>query len=142
MKTIIKVFIFLVFLVFLDCAYAEVIIICNKDVPANSLTFSEISKIFHCEKLFWNNGKPAIVVIQKDKDIHKDFTKIYLKKTSFQYMNYFKKLIFTGKGQPPRSFAKEDELIDFVAKTSGCIGYISSESYEENENIKIIDVTK
>ena len=34
--------------------------------------------------------------------------------------------MFTGKGNPPKSFDTEEALIDYVAKTSGTIGYVST----------------
>jgi ABC-type phosphate transport system substrate-binding protein len=39
--------------------------------------------------------------------------------------NYFRTLVFTGKGSPPKSFATTDEIIQYVANTEGAIGYVS-----------------
>jgi hypothetical protein len=35
-------------------------------------------------------------------------------------------MVFTGKGIPPKSFASETDLVDFVASTPGSVGFVSS----------------
>jgi len=40
--------------------------------------------------------------------------------------NYFKTLVFTGKGSMPKSFPSDAEIIKYVAKTPGAIGYVSA----------------
>jgi hypothetical protein len=34
--------------------------------------------------------------------------------------------VFTGKGSMPKSFASDAEILKYVAKTPGAIGYVSA----------------
>jgi hypothetical protein len=56
-------------------------------------------------------------------------------------MNYWRKMIFTGKGVMPISFDQETEAIDYIGRTEGAIGYVASAALvDNNENIKIISL--
>jgi ABC-type phosphate transport system substrate-binding protein len=46
-----------------------------------------------------------------------------LGKSTSQFSTGWKKLVFTGKGSMPEQVGSEDELVAFVAKTPGSIGY-------------------
>jgi len=124
---------------FTPIAFAEnVIIICHPDVPENSLNKNDIKNIFLGKKTEWGDNKKIIFVVLKENETHETFLKEYVEKTSFQYLNYWKKQVFTGKGKPPKSFDTENELIDYVANTEGAIGYVSAGI--EKKNVKVISV--
>ena len=43
-----------------------------------------------------------------------------------RFVTYWRQMVFTGKGMPPKSFASESDLVDFVARTPGSVGYVST----------------
>jgi ABC-type phosphate transport system substrate-binding protein len=47
-------------------------------------------------------------------------------------------MVFTGKGQKPKAFKTDEELIQFVSETSGAIGYVSADV--TIKNVKTITV--
>lgn len=101
----------------------EMYVITNKAVPDSSLSQAELKNIFLGKKVRWADNQRIDCVAQKDTPCHESFLQNYVQKNPFQFNNYWKKQIFTGKGQPPRTFATEQELIDYVSRTSGAIGY-------------------
>ncbi len=103
----------------------DVIIIANKSVHESSLSSKEIKNIFLGRKTQWSNNKKIIFVTLKGVEVHGIFLKEYTGKTPFQYINYWRKQVFTGKGRPPKSFKTESSLVDYVANTEGAIGYVS-----------------
>ena len=107
---------------------ADVVIVCNKNVPEDSLSKGEVKNIFLGKKTRWRNDEKIIFVISEASEAHKTFLKEYIGKNAFQYANYWKKQVFTGKGKPPKSFGTEESLLDYVSDTEGAIGYLPSEA--------------
>ncbi len=117
----------------------DIIVIGNKDVPVSSLSTEEIRSIFLGEKVKWDNTRKITFAILKTT-AHEDFLSKYIGSTDSQYHNYWRKMVFTGKSRSPISFKTAAELLEYVAKTSGAIGYIPSEAY--NNKVKIISLKK
>jgi len=118
-------------------SFAEVLIIANKNVSQDSISKEEVKQIFLGKTVKWADKSKILFVILK-KDVHKDFLKEYIKRSSSQYKNYWKKMVFTGKGRKPTAFETEKELVRYVAETEGAIGYISTGT--EMMNVKTINV--
>ena len=106
----------------------EIAIVGNKDLTVDSLSKKDLKSIFLGKKTQWDNGKKIIFVILKTGDVHESFLKQFIGKSVSQYANFWKKMVFTGKGKKPKSFQTEDELVAFVGNTSGAVGYILSGS--------------
>lgn len=115
----------------------NILIIGNWDLPVDALSRDEIKSIFLGEKIMWDNGKKITFVILKTK-MHEVFLKEFIGNTESQYRNYWRKLVFTGKSRSPRSFESEEDMIEYIANSSGAIGYIPSEAY--TDKVKIISV--
>ena len=57
---------------------------------------------------------------------HDEFLKDVVGKSAPALKNHLKTLVFTGKGSMPKSFASEADIVKYVAKTPGAIGYVSA----------------
>ncbi|RLC09926.1 MAG: hypothetical protein DRI57_21225 [Deltaproteobacteria bacterium] len=127
---------------FSSAAYADVIIIANKDVPENTLSRKEIKEIFFGKRVQWSDHRKIHVTTLKDTVIHKMFLKQYLNKSHAKWKSYWKRMIFTGRGVPPKSVRTEAELIEYIAETKGAVGYVSSEGIPDDSEtiVKIIKV--
>ena len=111
------------------------VIIVNNSV-SDSVDASTAQKIYLGKKSKWDNGASITAVTLSGGGVHDAFLDQYIKKTSAQFDTYWKQMIFSGKGVPPKSFASEKELIDFVSQTAGAIGYVDSTT--PMENVKVI----
>lgn len=101
------------------------LVISNNGVKDAKLLKDDVANIFLGKKsTFSDKSKIVFVTLAKGKT-HENFLKTYLSKTPSQFANYWKKQVFTGKAKAPKAFKTEKELVDFVAKTKGAIGYIS-----------------
>jgi ABC-type phosphate transport system substrate-binding protein len=98
-------------------------VIANMDVQDSALSRTDIQNIYLGKKTKWGNNQGINFTALGGGSCHEAFVKEYVGRTDFQFQNYWKKQIFTGNGQPPRSFNSEAELIDYVSRTSGAIGY-------------------
>lgn len=116
----------------------DVMFIGNPSVPASELSSNDIKNIFLGSKITWSDGSEVIFVIQKKSTCHKLFLEKYIGKTPGQFSDYWRKLIFTGKGLAPLEKDSDQEIIKFVSQTEGAIGYVSPDS--GRDNVKIISV--
>jgi ABC-type phosphate transport system substrate-binding protein len=138
------IFIFLFFvgiaLTFPCAASTEeaVVIIANENVPTSSLSIHEIRNIFLSKKTRWRGSSRIKFVVLNGGDVHNDFLKSYLGKTKSQYDNYYKNLVFEGKGKAPRAFSTEAEVVSYVSSTEGAIGYVSSGTNTQSAKIVIV----
>ena len=137
MKTIFMCICFSSFLILgnLGAAFAEVLIIANKDVMETTLTKEDIKEIFLGKKVQWKDKSKIRFVILKGGDLHSEFLKTYLQRSSSQYLNHWRKMLFTGRAEPPKKFNTSAELITYVTETSGAIGYMNARNGAINVNI-------
>lgn len=116
----------------------DIIVIGNKSVAESKLAKSDIKKIYLGTKTTWSDKKKIVFVTQDNTSVSEPFLKTYVKKSVSQFSSYWKSKVFTGQGTPPKSFASDEELVQFVAQTEGAIGYVSSN--EGLDNVKILTV--
>lgn len=107
-----------------DKAQSETIyIFANKNVTDSSLSQADIQNIYLGKKDKWDNNQGINFTALSQGDCYETFIRQLVGRTPFQFQNYWKKQIFTGKGQPPRGFDAHDELVDYVSRTPGAIGF-------------------
>jgi ABC-type phosphate transport system substrate-binding protein len=97
--------------------------------PSNAavLTQDDINKIFTGRAKSFTDGKAAEPVnLAEAVAVRADFDQKALGRSSSQMKAYWSKLVFTGKGTPPKELASEQEVIDAVAKNPAAIGYVSA----------------
>ena len=116
---------------------AQVLIIANKSVPQESIDKKDVQKIFLGKMVKWPDNSSIYFGTCKT-DAHQEFLKLYLHRSSSQFRNYWRKMVFTGKGRKPKAFQSDEELVRFVSETKGAIGYVSAEA--ELKNVKTIGV--
>lgn len=104
----------------------DVYVFTNKSVPDKALSAAELKNIFLGKKVRWADNQRVDCVMLRDSACQESFLNQHIRKTSFQFNNYWKKQIFTGKGRPPRAFDSQQALVDYVSQTSGAIGFSCS----------------
>jgi hypothetical protein len=105
---------------------AEVKLIANASVTASAVTADELKSVFLATKTSLSDGSRVEPVLQKSGPAHVAFLKEYVGKSEAALETYYRSLVFTGKGSMPVSLASDAEVVAFVAKTKGAIGYVSS----------------
>lgn len=100
------------------------VLIVNPDVQSN-VEVADIQRIYLNRKKKWSSGNGIIFATLADGPVHRIFLEHFVGKSSAQFSTYWKRVIFTGKGTPPKTFQTEKELVYFVAHTPGAIGYVS-----------------
>ena len=122
-----KLFLFLI-MCFLPCVFAQaqdVVLVVHQDSSIETISRADLRNIFFGKKTEWNNGEEVRPIMLKPGALHSAFLKFYLKRTNTQFNIYWKRMIFSGKGVPPKSFKTEDEMLAFIKENKGMIGYVS-----------------
>jgi ABC-type phosphate transport system substrate-binding protein len=118
-------------------AFADVMVIANKNLSQNSLSNYEIKEISLGKIVKWPDNTP-VRFVTLEGDVHREFLKTYIKRSTSQYKNHWRKMVFTGKGCKPKCFKTENELIQYVSQTDGAIGYIGRRTGARN--VKVLQV--
>ena len=113
-------------------------VIANPSVKASSVSADELKSVFLQEKTSLNDGSHVEPVLEKGGSVHEAFLKEYLDKSDDALQRYYRSLVFTGKGSMPKTVASDAEVIAYVAKTKGAIGYVSAGA--SADGVKTLDV--
>jgi len=118
---------------------ATVVLVANANVPVTQLTQNEVKNIFLI-KIKTVQGVRVRPIMLKTNDLTALFLKENVKKTPSQFSNYYKKMIFTGRGRPPKRIVSEQDMLSYVNRTNGAIGYVSQDAV--TDSVKIIQVVE
>ncbi len=125
----------------LCCVYASaspVKIIANPSVKADSISPDEIRSVFLAERHSLHDGSHVEPVFEKSGPTHEAFLREFLGEDSESLQNYYGALVFTGKSAMPRSFNSDAEVLAYVVKTRGAIGYVSPSASTEGAKVLAI----
>lgn len=106
--------------------WAGEVVVANKSVPAESLERATLADIYLGKKSRWDNGSAIRVAMLKGGSTHETFVREIVGTTPSQLKDFWKEVVFTGTGTPPKILGTEADLVEFVASTSGAIGYVDS----------------
>jgi hypothetical protein len=116
---------------------ADVKVIANNSVTANSVSSGDLQAVFLLDKDSLS-GSHVEPVLEKGGPAHEAFLKEYLGKSDSALQAFYRSLVFTGKGTMPKSVASDAEVVAYVSKTKGAIGYVSSAA--TTEGVKTLEV--
>lgn len=105
----------------------NVVIIAHTSVT-DPVTKETLKQIFLGRQTRWRDDTKVTFVVLEESPVYEVFLRDYIEKTIFQYTNYWKKQVFTGKGRMPKAFATSAEVIEFVAATEGAISFVSPQA--------------
>jgi ABC-type phosphate transport system substrate-binding protein len=119
-------------------ALAELVVVVNP-ANANALDAKVVQRIFLGKDKKFADGNETIAVNQTaDTQLRQDFDQAVLGRSSSQVSAYWSKLVFTGKGIPPKEVANDAEVIDLVSKNPSVIGYVNKASV--TDAVKIVEM--
>lgn len=108
-------------------ASAGVAIIAHPSTGTSTLTVEQVSQIFMGRAKALPDGSLVTPVdLAEGAPARVQFVERVLGKNEQQLRSYWSRMIFTGKGQPPRSVATAAEVLRMVANTPGTVGYVDT----------------
>jgi hypothetical protein len=103
---------------------AEIKVVANPSVKAAQISTDALKRIFLARDTSLEGGHVE-PVFEKGGATHEAFLKQYLGKTDAALSIYYRSLVFTGKAFMPKMLGSDAEVLDYVAKTRGAIGYVN-----------------
>ncbi len=127
MRKYINLLIAVATLVIGSAAYAGIAVIVHPSAGIDALSADDIARIFLGKTKKFPNGQEAIPINQNEgSPVREKFNQAILKKTPSQYKAYWSRLVFTGKGTPPKDSGTDADVKALVAANPNVIGYVDS----------------
>jgi ABC-type phosphate transport system substrate-binding protein len=129
---------FLVFAVAAGSSFAQSFkVIVNSSNPVSSLSKKEASDYFLKKKAKWPNGNPVIPVdLSSGSSVREAFSQHVHGKSTSAVRNFWQQAAFSGAGTAPSEKASDNDVIEFIKKTPGAIGYVSAGA--NTSNVKVL----
>ena len=114
-----------------SAAYADVAVIVSANNANATIDADTLSRIFLGKTSNFPDGNQAIPVDQTEGSAAREsFNDKVLGKNSSQLKAYWSRLIFTGKGTPPKESGGDADVKALVANNPNTIGYIDSSAVD------------
>jgi ABC-type phosphate transport system substrate-binding protein len=118
-------------------AFAEVVPVVSAKSPVSALTKNQVVDIFLGKASRFPDGTPAVPIdLAEGSSTRDEFYARFAGKSPAQLTAHWSKIIFTGRGQPPREVATGAELKKRLASTPGAIGYL--EHGEVDASVQVV----
>ena len=117
---------------------ADVVVVVHPNNDA-ALDKKAVQRIFLGKEKKFSNGKEVLPVNQAPSSSARDsFDTDTLGRSSTQIAAYWSKLVFTGKGIPPKELDNDAAVLAIVADNLNAIGYVDSASV--SDAVKVISL--
>ena len=130
---------FMLVAVIAACA-GDVKIVANPSLTAGSISIAELRSVFLLQRRTLKDGSSVEPVLGKNGGTTDAFMKRFLNRDSEEVHTYYQGLVFTGKGSMPKQLSSDAEVVAYVARTRGAIGYVSSDT--DTGQVKVLAVAE
>jgi len=119
-----------------DTVMADVVAVVSSTSAITALSKAQVADIFLGKVNRFPNGALAVPIDQAEgSPAREEFYVLYAGKSSAQVMSYWAKIIFTGRGQPPKAAASSIEVRKLLAANPQAIGYIERSAVDGSVKI-------
>jgi ABC-type phosphate transport system substrate-binding protein len=112
-------------------ALAELVIVVNPQNPASRMTSAQASQFFLGGSVMFTPLEQA-----DGSAIRSEFYKKVLEKEPSQVQAIWAKIVFTGKGKPPKEYKSSVEVKKAINENVNAIGYIEKSAVDDS--VKVI----
>jgi hypothetical protein len=125
------------FLLTTNARAGDVKVIANNGVTISSISAEELNGVFLMTKTSLGGGHVEPVLAQGGA-AHEAFLKEYVHKTAQALQTYYRAQLFAGNGSMPKVLNSDAEVVGYVAKTKGAIGYVAASA--STDGVKTLEV--
>jgi ABC-type phosphate transport system substrate-binding protein len=113
-------------------AMADVVAVVSAKSAVTTLSKSQITDIFLGKTTRFPDGSPAVPIDQSEGTLARDeFYSAFTGESAAQLKAHWSKIIFTGRGQPPKTVPNSVAMRKLVAENPAAIGYIDASLMDE-----------
>lgn len=119
-------------------ASSDVKVIANPSVTTDFISAGELKRIYLLQAKKLKDGSVVEPVLQKRGAVHDTFCRQFLDRDGEEIRTYYHGVVFTGKGSMPREVNSDEEMVSYVQRTRGAIGYVSGGA--NTDGVKVLAV--
>jgi ABC-type phosphate transport system substrate-binding protein len=121
-------------------AMADVVVVVSSKSAVTTLSKNQISDIFLGKTARFPDGSPAVPIDRTEGEAVRDeFYSKFTGKSAEQITAYWSRIIFTGRGQPPKEVANSVAIKKLILGNPAAIGYIETNLLDDT--IRAVKVT-
>ncbi len=114
-------------------------VVTHVDNPLETITRSELARIFLKQQSTWPDGSRCIPIDQRgDSKIRREFSKLVLQRSVYDVKRYWMQETMTGNAKPPVSLESAATVKKYLQKIEGAVAYIYLD--EVDESVRILAV--
>ncbi len=117
-------------------SHGEIMVVVH---PSNAAMFDKgsIQRIYLGKTRAFPGGEEALPLSLRETSVTSaNFTRNVLAKTPKQLKSYWAKMVFTGKGTPPKQMDNSKQIIDLVSNNPNFIGFVKEGT--DNGGVKVV----
>jgi ABC-type phosphate transport system substrate-binding protein len=115
-------------------ADTDVVVIAHPSVPV--LDISTVYRLYTGRAIEVAGNPVTVVNAAPGSSLRDRFLNVYLQQNDEKYRAYWTVRRHIGKGVPPREFKSAAEVLEFVQRTPGAIGYV--EAGEVKAGVRVV----
>lgn len=119
-------------------AGSDIKVIASSSVTADVISAGELKRIYLLQTRKLKDGSVVEPVLQKRGAVHDAFSRQFLERDGEEIRTYYHAVVFTGKGSMPREVNSDSEMVSYIARTRGAIGYVSGGA--NTDGVKVLAV--
>jgi len=119
-------------------APAEVVVVVSKNSPIESLSRQEINNIFLGNTATLPKVGKIVPFDRGDEKLRSEFYQDFTGRDLPQIKSHWAKIIFTGRGYPPKTVNSIDELKDALQRNPNAISYVTADKIDDS--LKVLSV--
>jgi ABC-type phosphate transport system substrate-binding protein len=121
---------------FVASARSDIVVVVSAASPISSLSKGQVAKIFLGKSRRFPDGSRAVPLNQSEGNVERDaFYQLVSSKSSAQVKAHWSKLIFTGRGQPPKEAASNAAVKQLLTNNGVNISYIDRTAVDDSVKI-------
>lgn len=121
-------------------AVADIVVIANKSLGVGSISVKEAKRVWLGKIKKLGGISLKLADLPKGNGSRDHFYSKVVKKSEKKLKFYWAKIVFAGKGVPPKILDSDADVISWVASTPGAVGYVDSAIADDS--VKVLMVSK
>jgi len=111
-------------------------VIVHPSNPVTSVDQRFLADAFLKKITRWGNDEPIRPVdLHSDSAVRRHFSDETLRRSVSAVKSYWQQLVFSGRGVPPPEMDNDEQVVRFVLRNPGAIGYVSGTTSVENAKV-------
>ena len=123
----------------MNAAVAEVVVVVSAKSRIATLDVNQVASIFLGKTLTYPNGDEVVPLDQSEGTaVREEFYAKVTRKSPALLKAHWSKLLFTGRGQPPRELTNGSVLKKAIAENPAFIGYMDKNEIDASVKIVLV----